>query len=63
MFFATGYDSQRALGVFDKLKYLETREDQPDPDSHDAATVRKQAISAVLADLQRFHASRHPGPR
>lgn len=64
IFFATGYDAQRALGVFDQLAELESREDgpnpDPDPDSHDAAMVRKQAVFAVLADLQRLDASRNP---
>jgi predicted Zn-dependent protease len=60
IFYATGYDSQRALGVFDKLAELESREDGLDPDSHDAATARKQAVSEVLADLERFHARRNP---
>lgn len=62
IFFATGYDSQRALRVFDKLAQLESRDDGQAPDSHDAATVRKQAVSEVLADLQRFHAHRDPKP-
>jgi predicted Zn-dependent protease len=60
IFYATGYDSQRALGVFDKLAELESREDGLEPDSHDAATARKQAVSEVLADLERFHARRNP---
>lgn len=60
--FATGYDTQRALGVFDKLAELESRQGRRAPDSHDTAIVRKQAISAVLADLQRLHAGRHPEP-
>ena len=62
IFFATGYDSKRALGVFDKLAELERREGgaDPDSDSHDAAMVRKQAVAAVLDDLQRFQASRNP---
>lgn len=63
IFFATGYDSQRALRVFDKLAEVETREEGRDPDSHDAATVRKQAVAEVLADLQRFHARRDPKPQ
>ena len=63
IFFATGYDAQRALRVFDKLSELETREDRRDPDSHDAAKVRKLAISDVLEDLQRFHAQRDPKQR
>ena len=60
IFYATGYDPQRALRVFDKLAGLESREDGQAPDSHDAATVRKQAIAEVLTDLQRFHAQRDP---
>lgn len=58
IFFATGFDAQRALGVFDKLAKLESREIGQDADSHDAATVRKQAVAAVIAELQRFHAGR-----
>jgi Zn-dependent protease with chaperone function len=58
IFFATGYDTQRALGVFDKLTELESRADMHAPDSHDAASVRKQAIANVLADLGQFHAHR-----
>ena len=61
--FATGYDPQRALGVFDKLAALERREDGQAPDSHDAATVRKQAVAEVFAELQGFHARRDPKPR
>ena len=63
IFFASGYDSQRALGVFDKLAQLENREDGRAPDSHDAATVRKQAVSRVIAELQQFHARRDPEPQ
>ena len=61
--FATGYDPQRALGVFDKLAALERRENGQAPDSHDAATVRKQAVAEVFAELQGFHARRDPKPR
>ncbi len=60
IFFAAGYDAQRALGVFDKLADLEAPENRRDPDSHDVATVRKQAVSEVLAALQRVHARREP---
>lgn len=63
IFFATGYDPQRALRVFDKLAALESREDGQAPDSHDAATVRKQAVAAVFAELQGFHARRDPEPQ
>jgi len=57
IFFAAGYDAQRALGLFDKLAELETREDALAADSHDAASVRKQAVSGVIAGL------RQPGAR
>ena len=63
IFFASGYDSQRALGLFDKLAELETREDGRAPDSHDAARVRKQTVSAVIAELQQFYARRGPESR
>ena len=63
LFFATGYDPQRALRVFDKLAALESPEDGQAPDSHDAATVRKQTVAAVFAELQGFHARRDPKPQ
>ena len=63
IFFASGYDTQRALGLFDKLAALETHKDEPAPDSHDAAGVRKQTVSAVIAELQQIHARRGPEPR
>jgi len=63
IFFASGYDAQRALGLFDKLAQLETREDERAQGSHDAAIVRKQAVSAVIAELQKLHAARGPEPR
>ena len=61
--FATVYDPQRALGVFDKLAALESREDGQAPDSHDAAMARKQAVAEVFAELQGLHARRGPKPR
>ncbi len=63
IFFATGYDTQQALGVFDKLAQLESREVGQEPDSHDAAGVRKQAVSKVIAELQQLDARRNPEPR
>lgn len=63
IFFASGYDTERALGVFDKLAGLETREDGPLANAHDAAGVRKQAVAAAIADLQQFHARRAAPPR
>ncbi|OFW16443.1 MAG: hypothetical protein A3H27_02035 [Acidobacteria bacterium RIFCSPLOWO2_02_FULL_59_13] len=63
IFFATGYDTQRALRLFDKLAVFESGENGPVTDSHDAARIRKQAVSAVIADLQQFHARRGRAPR
>jgi predicted Zn-dependent protease len=63
IFFATGFDLQRALGVFDKLSKQEIREDGPITDSHDAARTRKQAVSEAIAELQQFHARSGPSPR
>lgn len=61
--FASGYDAQRALGVFDKLAELETREDGRVADSHDGARARKQNVSGVIAELQQSRARRGPDPR
>lgn len=63
LLFATGYDLQQALGVFDKLEALEMRQDMPVSDSHDAAAARKENISGVFAELRQFHAGRGPAPR
>jgi predicted Zn-dependent protease len=60
--FATGYDAERALGLFDKLAELETREDGRAADSHDSARVRKQAVSGVITEL-RSRARRGSDPR
>jgi len=57
IFFAAGYAPQRALGVFDKLATLESREGQA-ADAHDTAAVRKRAVSAVIAELQGFRPGR-----
>jgi predicted Zn-dependent protease len=62
IFFAAGYAPQRALGLFDKLAAAESREEQA-ADAHDAAAVRKQAVSAVIAELQGIHSSRDSKPR
>ena len=61
--FASGYDSQRALKLFDKLAERETREHEWAPDFHDAANVRKQIVSGALAELQQVHARRGSEPR
>ena len=58
IFFAAGYDAQHALALFDKLARLESDEERRNPGSHDSAEARKQAISQVLAELQRRHAGR-----
>ena len=63
IFFAAGYDAQRALALFDKLARLESGEERRNPESHDPAEVRKQAIAQVIAELQRLHAGREPGAR
>jgi predicted Zn-dependent protease len=58
IFFVTGFDAARALGLFDKLADLEAREDAQTADSHDAAAQRKRAVAGVIADLQRLHSRR-----
>jgi len=63
IFFAAGYDAQRALVLFDKLAQLESGEERRNPGSHDSAEARKQAIAQVLAELQQLHAGRGPGER
>jgi predicted Zn-dependent protease len=63
IFFAAGYDAQRGLRLFDKLAQLESAEERGDPGTHDTAETRRQAISQVLAELQRLHAGRGPGER
>jgi predicted Zn-dependent protease len=60
---ASGYDAQRALGVFDKLAELETGKDGEAADSHDSARARKQAVSAVIAELQQSRVRGAPDPR
>ena len=63
IFFASGYDSQQALLLFDKLARFETHNAARDTDSHDAAMVRKQAVSQVFGELQRIKALGSPKPR
>ncbi len=58
IYFATGYDTQRALRLFDKLALLESGEAGAVTDAHDPAAIRKQAVCAVIAELQRIHARR-----
>jgi len=57
--FASGYDPQRALLLFDKLTALEKRESgrgELSSDTHDDASVRKQAVGSVLAELLQLQA-------
>ena len=61
--FASGYDARRVLVLFDKLARLEAGEDERAADSHDAATVRKQAVAGVIAELEQLGARRGPEPR
>lgn len=62
IFFATGYDPQRALKLFDKLAEQEARSNSRaghEADSHDSARVRKQAVANVIAELQKLNFSHH----
>lgn len=59
IFFASGHDAQKALGLFDKLAELESVMAGPAghaADTHDAAGVRKQIVARVLADLEELRA-------
>lgn len=46
---ASGYNAQRALGLFDRLLALEAREAQ---ERHDSAATRKRSMAVVLAKLR-----------
>jgi Zn-dependent protease with chaperone function len=64
--FASGYDPQRALTLFDKLTELEVLDRgraERSTDSHDSASVRKQTVAAVIDELQQLHARRGADPR
>jgi len=63
IFFASGYDAQRALALFDKLARLESEEERRNPGSHDSAGTRKRAVAGVFADLEHQQAGREPGGR
>jgi predicted Zn-dependent protease len=63
IFFASGFDTERALGLFDKLAKMEILEHGRVTDAHDAAGVRQQAVSAVFAELRQLHAGRDPRPQ
>jgi len=56
--FVTGYDPERALGLFDKLGPLETRADEPALDPHDTAAARKRVVAGVIAELRQRQAAR-----
>jgi predicted Zn-dependent protease len=58
--FASGYDPQRALLLFDKLAQHETETEGPGPHVHDAAVARKHAVAGVIAELEQNHARRGP---
>ena len=62
IFFGTGYDSQRALKLFDKLAQQEARGNSRaghETDSHDSARVRKQTVARVIAELRKLDFSHH----
>lgn len=62
IFFATRYDPKRALKLFDKLAEREARSQSwagQEPDSHDSARVRKQAVAKAIAELQKLDFSHH----
>jgi predicted Zn-dependent protease len=51
--FASGYDSGRALQLFDKLARLENGNGGLETATHDAATARRHAVSQVIDGLRR----------
>lgn len=55
---AAGYDTQRALALFDKLAQLEARDEGRAAESHDAAGDRRRTVSWVFEELQRLPARR-----
>jgi len=63
LLYASGYDPQRALALFDKLEQLQTGPEEPGPQVHDTAGARKRAVAAVFAELQQTHAHRGPESR
>lgn len=54
--YASGYDPQRALALFDKLEQLEAGAAGLGPDVHDTAGVRKSLVAGVIAELEQLHA-------
>ena len=61
--YASGYDTQRALVLFDKLAHAEEREGREEADTHDPAATRKMAVAAVFAELRKSEARRVSEPR
>ena len=64
--FASGYDTQRALRLFDKVAQLETLErarGESAAESHDAAVLRQQSVAAVINELQQLLARPAAGLR
>jgi predicted Zn-dependent protease len=55
--FASAYDAQRAMALFDKLALRETRRE---PDTHDPAAERRRSVAAVLAQLREATAAIRP---
>lgn len=51
--FASAYDPQRAMKLFEKLEVVETPGEGPGhDDTHDAASVRRKAVAEVFAALR-----------
>lgn len=61
--FATGYDPQRAMRIFDKLADPVVAGSDPEAGVHEAASVRKQTVAAVIATLEKLHDRRGGEPR
>ena len=51
IFLGTGYDTQRALALFDKLAILEARDEGGAADSHDSAGARRRTVSGAFEEL------------
>lgn len=59
--YASGYNPQRALLLFDKLAALEPQEKGGAPqaaDTHDSARLRKKSVEAVIVEMQALDARR-----
>ena len=60
---AVQHSSSSQPGVPCTVKELQSREDGPAADSHDPASVRKQNVAGVIAELQLLYARRGAEPR